>query len=84
MPNKKRKFKRQRFCELTTAQWQDIKEMVDNGRKRKYNLLAVMNAILRITRPGLQWRNLEEIIRPGTWCITTFASGKPMVLGRKC
>ncbi len=59
MLKKKLKFKRQRFCELTTAQWQVIKEIVDNGRKRKYHLLAVVNAILRITRTGLQWRNLE-------------------------
>jgi putative transposase len=59
MSKKKLKFKRQRFCELTTAHWQVIKELVDNGRKRKYHLLAVVNAILRITRTGLQWRNLE-------------------------
>jgi transposase len=59
MPKKKLKFKRQRFCALTTTQWQDIKEVVDNGRKRKYNLLLVVNAIFRITRTGLQWRNLE-------------------------
>jgi putative transposase len=59
MTKKKLKFKRQRFCPLTTAHWQVIKEMVDNGRKRKYNLLAVVEAILRITRTGLQWRNLE-------------------------
>jgi putative transposase len=59
MAKKKLKFKRQRFCSLTTAQWQDIKQIVDNGRKRKHNLLVVVNAILRITRTGLQWRNLE-------------------------
>lgn len=59
MSKKKLKFKRQRFCELTTAHWQVIKEIVANGRKRKYNLMAVVNAILRITRTGLPWRNLE-------------------------
>ena len=59
MAKKKLKFKREQFHALTNAQWQDIKEIVDNGRKRKYNLLAVVNAILRITRTGLQWRNLE-------------------------
>ncbi len=64
MLKKKLKFTRQRFCALTTTQWQDIKEVVDNGRKRKYNLLAVVNAILRITRTGLQWRNLEGAYPP--------------------
>lgn len=59
MAKKKLKFKREQFQVLTNAHWQDIKEIVDNGRKRKYNLLAVVNAILRITRTGLQWRNLE-------------------------
>ncbi len=57
MAQKKLKFKREQFQVLTNAHWQDIKEIVDNGRK--YNLLAVVNAILRITRTGLQWRNLE-------------------------
>lgn len=59
MPKEKLTFNRQRFCELTTAQWSYIKEIVDNSRKRKYNLLAVVSAILRLTRTGLQWRNLE-------------------------
>ncbi len=52
-------MKRQRFHELTTAQWQYIKEIVDTGRSRKYNLLLIVSAIFRITRTGLQWRNLE-------------------------
>jgi len=64
MPKKKLKIKRQRFCALTTTHWQVIQEIVDNGRKRKYNLLAVVNAILRITRTGLQWRNLEGVYPP--------------------
>jgi len=59
MAKKKLKMKRQRFCELTTAQKHYIKEMVDTGRKRKYNLLVIVQAILRITRSRLQWRNLE-------------------------
>lgn len=64
MTKKKLKFKRQRFCGLTTAQWQYIKEIVDNGRKRKHNLVLIVNAILRITRTGLQWRNLEGSYPP--------------------
>ncbi len=64
MAKKKLKMKRQRFGELTTAQGQYIKQMVDNGRKRKYNLLLIVQAILRITRTGLQWRNLEGSYPP--------------------
>jgi transposase len=64
MAKKKLKMKRQHFCELTTAQWQDIKEMVDNGRKRKHSLLLIVNALFRITRTGLQWRNLEGSYPP--------------------
>ncbi|RDC64602.1 IS5 family transposase [Adhaeribacter pallidiroseus] len=64
MPKKKLKFTRQHFCALTTAQRQVIKEIIDNGRKRKHNLLEVVQAILRITRTGLQWRNLEGAYPP--------------------
>lgn len=64
MPKEKLKFKRQRFTELTTAQWHYIKDIVDNGRKRKHNLVDVVQAILRITRTGLQWRNLEATYPP--------------------
>ncbi len=59
MAQKKLPFKREQFRVLTNAQWQDIKEIVDNSRKRKHNLLEVVQAILRITRTGLQWRKLE-------------------------
>ncbi len=83
MAKKRLPFTRARFCALTTAQWQAIKEVVDNGRKRKYNLLAVVNAILRITRTGLQWRNLEGdycgvlLLPPmaGGWHLVTHVSG---------
>ncbi len=64
MAKKKLKMKRQHFRELTTVQWQYIKEMVDTGRKRQYNLCLVVSAILRITRTGLQWRNLEGSYPP--------------------
>jgi putative transposase len=74
MSKKQLKIKRQRFCELTTAQWQFIKEIVDTGRKRKHNLLAIVNALLRITRTGLQWRNLEGDYPP--WQIVYYYFGK--------
>ncbi|QMU31497.1 transposase [Adhaeribacter radiodurans] len=41
-----------------------MKEIVDNGRKRKHNLDLVVNAILRLTSTGMQWRNLESTYPP--------------------
>ena len=64
MSEKKLNFTRQRLSNLTTALWQYIKEIVDNGRKRKHNLILIVTSILRITRTGLQWRNLEETYPP--------------------
>ena len=52
-------FRRKRFIELTNSQWEIIKELVDNGRKRKNCLRTIINAILKITRTGCQWRNLD-------------------------
>lgn len=57
-------FRRQRFTELTNSQWEIIKELLDNGRKRKYCLRTIINAILKLTRTGTQWRNLDEIYPP--------------------
>ena len=57
-------FRRQRFTELTDPQWEIIKELVDNGRKRKYCLRTIINAVLKITRTGMQWRNLDEKYPP--------------------
>lgn len=58
------KFRRQQFTELTDSSWQIIKEFVDNGRKRKYCLRSIINGILKITRTGMQWRNLDEKYPP--------------------
>ena len=43
---------------LTNSQWQVIKNIVDDGRRRKHSLLDAMNAILYITKSGCQWRIL--------------------------
>ncbi len=37
---------------LTDSDWQYIKEIVDNGRKRKTDLRMVVDAILLLTRTG--------------------------------
>jgi len=45
---------------LTDGQWQVIKQFLNCQRKRQINLRQVMDAILYVTRTGLQWRNLKE------------------------
>lgn len=57
-------FRRQRFTKLTNSQWEIIKELVDNGRKRKYCLRTIIDAILKVTRTGTQWRNLDDTYPP--------------------
>jgi putative transposase len=49
---------RQYPSDLTDSQWQVIKNIVDNGRKRKYSMRDIVNAILYITKSGCQWRML--------------------------
>lgn len=48
------------FEELTDAQWQVIKEILKDNRKRRHNLRDVVNGILEILRTGTQWRNLNH------------------------
>jgi len=58
------RFRRKRFTELTNSQWEVIKNLLDDHRKRKYSLRDIVNAILKITRTGCQWRNLDEKYPP--------------------
>jgi putative transposase len=53
-------FRRDRFIPLSNSQWKGIEKIVDTGRKRTNKLRRVVNAILKINRLGMQWRNLEE------------------------
>ena len=48
------------FTELTDSQWEDIKVVLNWQRKRKHDLRRVVNALLFVTRTGLQWRNLPK------------------------
>jgi putative transposase len=57
---KLKRFKRAQFTHLTNSQWKDIKKLLDTGRKRRHSLRKVLNAVLKITRTGTQWRNLEK------------------------
>lgn len=45
---------------LTDDQWEVIKPFLNWQRKRKLDLRQIMDAILFITRTGIQWRNLKE------------------------
>lgn len=49
---------------LTDSDWKYIQPIVDNGRKRKTCLRMVVNAIIRVTRTGEQWRNIDSLYRP--------------------
>lgn len=49
-----------RYKRLTDDQWEVIKHFLNWQRKRKLDLREIMDAILFITRTGLQWRNLSE------------------------
>ena len=61
----KLKFGRSELTELTDSQWEDIKDFFDTGRKRKKSLRMVVNALLKQTRTGCQWRNIDE--KYGPW-----------------
>ena len=53
-----------KWTRLTDNQWEVIKHFLDWQRKRTLNLRNVMDAILYITRCGVQWRNLPPNMFP--------------------
>lgn len=48
------------YQRLTDAQWEFIKHFLDWQRKRKIDLREVFDAILYVTKAGIQWRSLSE------------------------
>lgn len=50
--------------DLSDNQWQFIKNMVEDNRKRKYNLRGILDAILYISKSGCQWRMLPKHFAP--------------------
>lgn len=65
MAKKKLAFRRKQFTELTDSQWQSIEKVVDaDKRKRKNCLRQVLNAVLKITSTGVQWRELDAKYPP--------------------
>jgi len=52
-----------KFTGLTDSQWQYIEKKLENAqgkRKRHHDLREIFNAILWMTRTGVQWRNLDS------------------------
>lgn len=65
MAKKSLAFRRKKFSELTDSQWQSISELVEGvKRKRKNSLRLVLNAIIKVTCTGMQWRCLDEHYPP--------------------
>ena len=54
-----------KFTDLTDAQWAIIEKKIDTGRKIKKDLRNILNCILKVTRTGSQWRNIDN--RYGSW-----------------
>lgn len=48
------------YTRLSDAQWKIIKAFLNWQRKRELDLREIFDAILYVTRTGLQWRNLKE------------------------
>jgi transposase len=42
--------------DLTDNQWQVMKDLFEQERKRKHSLWSIVNAILYMTKSGCQWR----------------------------
>ena len=71
-----------RFTELTDSQWQSIEKILEKEqgkRKRRHDLRKIMNAILWITRTGVQWRNLDS--KYPDWSIVYYYFNKWQKLG---
>jgi putative transposase len=49
---------------LTNSQWQVIENILNDKRKRKYDLRNVVNAILYLLKTGCQWRMLPGDFPP--------------------
>lgn len=49
---------------MTDSQWAEVTQYLPVKRKRKYELRAVLDAILWLARTGCQWRNLDTQFPP--------------------
>ena len=58
--DKRLKFRRTEFANLTDSQWQIIETFLDTERPRKYSLRDIVDAIRKLTVTGCQWRNMDK------------------------
>jgi len=65
MEKPKLNFKVKKFTDLSDAQWAILQNFVDTGRKIQKDLRMVVNCILKVTRTGTQWRNIDD--KYGPW-----------------
>jgi transposase len=52
------------WTRLTDSQWNEVKPYLPIGRKRKYDLRDIVDAILWMVRTGARWRNLPDQFPP--------------------
>lgn len=50
--------------DLTSPQWKVIQQYLDDGRKRKYSLQRIFNALLYLDKTGCHWRMLPHTYPP--------------------
>ena len=50
--------------DLTDSQWEIMKDILDDQRKRKYSLRAIINGIFYLNKSGCQWRLLPKEYPP--------------------
>ncbi|HEV7350959.1 IS5 family transposase [Telluribacter sp.] len=58
--------------DLTDSAWQVIQEILADKRKRKYSLRSIFNALLYITKTGIQWRQMPNDLPPWPLCYYYF------------
>ncbi len=46
--------------DLSDSQWEVVEKLLDNQRKRKYDLRQIWNGILYLLNNGTKWRNLPK------------------------
>lgn len=57
-------MKKKYETDLTDRQWEEIKPLFINMRKRKWEKRKLVNAVLYLVKTGCQWRNLPNDFPP--------------------
>lgn len=50
--------------DLTASQWSIIREILQDTRKRKWELRSILNSIFYVVKGGIQWRMLPKDLPP--------------------